>query len=199
MAASAGLRFPMGDASGAPKDTLAARYGYQLPLTLDIGSKLTPEIYVGAYLGIGYGAEGNADRVEHYCADDTDLENNISCSVMAYRIGAQAQYHFVPGGQYNPWVGYGFGLETVNQTLEDTTRDVEQSTQSTAVTLARLDLGVDYRGRNGMGAGLFSEVAVGRFFHTRTEIDGDATYAGGIDEPAYHCWVGAGVRLVLFP
>src|SRR5688572_27293580 len=49
MAFSTGLRFPMGDASGAPGDTLAARYSYQLPLVLDIGSKVTPHVHLGGY------------------------------------------------------------------------------------------------------------------------------------------------------
>jgi len=200
MAASTGLRFHMGDASGAPGDTLGARYSYQLPVTLDLGFKLTPDVYLGGYLGFAYGAEGNADLIEDYCDDDDgNLSNDISCSVLSYRIGAALQYHFVPGGEYNPWVGYGFGLETVDQSLQDAPRGFKQSTQTTAVTLAKLNLGVDYRGRSGIGVGLLSEAAAGRFFHTRTEIDGVATYAGGIDQPAYHLWVGAGVRLVLFP
>ena len=200
MAFSAGLRFPMGDATHAPGDSLAARYSYQLPLTLDIGAKVTKNIYAGGYLGWSWGAEGNANSVEEYCDDDdSNLSNDISCSTHAYRVGLEAQYHLSPEAEYNPWFGYGFGLETVNQSLRDAPRGFRQSTQSTALTLARLNLGVDYRSRSGVGMGLFSEASAGRFFHTRTEVDGNATYAGGVDDAAFHLWVGAGLRLVLFP
>jgi len=200
MAFSTGLRFPMGDASGALGDTLAARYSFQLPLVFDIGSKVTPNVHVGGYAGFAIGAEGNADSVEEYCDDDDgDLANDISCSVYAYKAGLQAQYHLAPSAAYNPWLGYGAGVELVSQSLNDSTRHFEERTLSTAVTLGKFDLGVDFRSRSGMGLGLFSEASVGRFVHSRTEINGDTTYVGKVVDPAWHVWLGAGVRLVLFP
>jgi len=200
MALSTGLRFPMGDASGAPGDTLAARYSYQLPLVFDIGSKVTPNIHVGGYAGFAYGVEGNADTVEDYCDDDDgDLANDISCATLAYKLGVQAQYHLAPSARYNPWVGYGTGVELVSQSLNDSTRRFEERTLSTSFTVAKVDLGVDFRSRSGMGLGLYSEASVGRFFHSRTEINGEASYVGKVDDPAWHVWLGAGLRLVLFP
>lgn len=200
MAFSTGLRFPMGDASGAPGDTLAARYSYQLPLVFDIGSKVTPNVHVGGYAGVAIGAEGNADSVEDYCDDDDgDLANDISCATYAYKVGAQAQYHFAPSARYNPWLGYGAGVELVSQSLNDSTRGFEERTLSTALTVGKFDLGVDFRSRSGMGMGLYSEASVGRFVNSRTEINGEATYVGKVVDPAWHVWLGAGFRLVLFP
>ncbi|HEY6723105.1 MAG TPA: hypothetical protein VI197_03710 [Polyangiaceae bacterium] len=200
MAFSTGLRFPMGDATGAHGDTLAARYSYQLPLVFDIGSKVTRHVHVGGYAGFAWGAEGNADAVEEYCDDDdSDLSNDISCSTRAYKIGLQAQYHLAPAARYNPWAGYGAGVELVSQSLNDSTRRFEERTLSTALTVAKVDLGVDFRSRGGIGLGLYSEASVGRFVHSRTEINGEATYVGKVDDPAWHVWLGAGLRLVLFP
>jgi len=200
MAFSTGLRFPMGDATGASGDTLAARYSYQLPLVLDIGSKVTRHVHVGGYAGFAYGVEGNADAVEDYCDDDDgDLANDISCATYAYKLGLQAQYHFAPSARYNPWVGYGTGVELVSQSLNDSTRRFEERTLSTALTVAKVDLGVDFRSRSGIGLGLYSEASVGRFVHSRTEINGEATYVGKVEDPAWHVWLGAGLRLVLFP
>ena len=200
MAFSTGLRFPMGDASGAPGDTLAARYSYQLPLVLDIGSKVTPHVHVGGYAGFAYGVEGNADAVEEYCDDDDDdLSNDISCATYAYKAGIQAQYHLAPSSRYNPWLGYGTGVELVSQSLNDSTRHFEERTLSTAFTVAKVDLGVDFRSRSGIGMGLYSEASVGRFLHSRTEINGETTYVGKVDDRAWHVWLGAGLRLVLFP
>ena len=200
MAFSTGLRFPMGDASGAPGDTLAARYSYQLPLVFDIGSKVTPHVHLGGYAGFAYGVEGNADAVEDYCDDDDgDLANDISCATLAYKVGAQAQYHLAPAARYNPWFGYGAGVELVSQSLNDSTRRFEERTLSTSLTVAKVDLGVDFRSRSGMGLGLYSELSLGRFIHSRTEINGEATYVGKVADPAWHVWLGAGLRLVLFP
>ncbi|HEU5073793.1 MAG TPA: hypothetical protein VFU02_06465 [Polyangiaceae bacterium] len=200
MAFNTGLRFPMGDATAARGDTLAARYSYQLPLVFDIGSKVTPPVHVGGYAGFAWGAEGSADAVEEYCDDDDgDLSNDISCSTYAYKAGLQAQYHLAPSARYNPWLGYGAGVELVSQSLNDSTRRFEERTLSTALTLAKVDLGVDFRSRSGVGMGLYSEASVGRFVHSRTEINGDATYVGKVEDPAWHVWLGAGLRLVLFP
>lgn len=200
MAFSTGLRFPMGDASGARGDTLAARYSYQLPLVLDIGSKVTPHVHLGGYAGFAYGVEGSADAVEDYCDDDDgNLTNDISCATLAYKAGLQAQYHFAPAARYNPWVGYGAGVELVSQSLNDSTRRFEERTLSTALTVAKGNLGVDFRSRSGVGLGLYSEASLGRFVHSRTEINGDTTYVGKVDDPAWHVWLGAGLRLVLFP
>lgn len=200
MAFSTGLRFPMGDATGAAGDTLAARYSYQLPLVVDIGSKVTRHVHVGGYAGFAYGAEGNADAVEEYCDDDdADLANDISCATYAYKAGLQAQYHLAPAARYNPWASYGAGVELVSQSLNDSTRRFEERTLSTALTVAKVDLGVDFRSRSGMGMGLYSEASVGRFVHSRTEINGETTYVGRVDDPTWHVWLGAGLRLVLFP
>lgn len=200
MAFSTGLRFPMGDATGEAGDTLAARYSYQLPLVFDIGSKVTRHVHVGGYAGFAYGVEGNADAVEEYCDDDDgDLANDISCATFAYKVGLQAQYHLAPAARYNPWLGYGAGVEVVSQSLNDATRRFEERTLSTSLTVAKVDLGVDFRSKSGVGVGLYSEVSVGRFVHSRTEINGDATYVGKVDDPAWHVWLGAGLRLVLFP
>lgn len=200
MAALTGLRFPMGDATHESGDTLAARYSAQLPLVLEIGTKLTEHVHVGGYLGMAFGFEGSADGVEKYCDDDDDnLNNDVSCSVYAYRAGIQAQYHLAPSAEYNPWFGYGFGVETFIQKLQDSPRNFEERTQTTGLNVAKLDLGVDYRAKRGVGMGLYSEASVGRFLHSRTEINGNATYVGKLEDPAWHLWLGAGVRLVLFP
>lgn len=200
MAFSTGLRFPMGDATHASGDSLAARYSYQLPMVLDIGSKVTKDVFLGGYLGFAYGAEGNADAVEDYCEDDDgNLTNDISCSTYAYKAGLEAQYHFAPADTYNPWIGYGAGVELFSQSLHDSTRHFEERTLSTALTPAKLDLGVDYRSKSGMGIGLYSEASAGRLVHSRTELNGSTSYVGRIEDPAWHFWVGAGLRLVLFP
>jgi hypothetical protein len=200
MAARVGLRFPAGKATNAPGDTLEHRYSYQLPLQLDVGYKLSPLVHLGGYLGFAYGAEGSAPSIDGYCEDDdSDLTNDVSCNVFDYRTGLQAQIHFLPSSKYNPWLGYGIGLEAASQTLHDKPRKFKENTLTVGATYAKLDGGMDFRGRDGFGFGFYSEAAIGRYFHSRTEINGYTRYAGPIDEQAWHVWLGGGVRAELFP
>ncbi|HEX6275243.1 MAG TPA: hypothetical protein VFZ53_19520, partial [Polyangiaceae bacterium] len=105
MAFRFGLAFPFGDATGAPLDTLGARYAWQVPLGLDIGGKLGPNVFVGGYLTYAFGAEGSDTLVEALCDDnDEDLENDVSCGASSLRFGLQVQYHFTPAEKTNGWI-----------------------------------------------------------------------------------------------
>jgi hypothetical protein len=200
MAARLGLRFPTGQATGAPGDTLARRYSYQLPLALDVGYKVTKHVLLGGYLGFAYGAEGSQKDIDGYCEDDdSGLSNDVSCSVFDYRMGILGQYHFIPAGKYNPWLGYSFGLEAVSQTLNDKPRGFKENTLTIGITYAKLDGGMDFRGKDGLGFGIYSEAAIGRYVSSRTEINGYTTYAGPIDDQHWHAWLGGGIRAVLLP
>lgn len=200
MAARAGLRFPAGKATAEPGDTLARRYSYQLPLALDVGYKLSRHVLVGGYLGFAYGAEGSQKNISGYCEDDdSGLNNDVSCTVFDYRMGIMGQYQFLPSGKYNPWLGYGFGVEAASQTLNDKPRGFRENTLTIGVTYAKIDGGMDFRGKDGLGFGLYSEAAIGRYVRSRTQINGYTTYVGSIDDPEWHVWLGGGIRAVLLP
>ena len=199
MAFRTGLSFPMGDVSGAPGDSLGARYAWQVPLVFDIGAKIMPSVFLGAYLGFGFGAEGSDPAVEGLCDDDDDnLENDVSCSAITVRFGFQAQYHFMPGEKMNGWVGYGAGWEAATQTISDRTQGYTESTTAHGFTYAALSGGLDFRTRV-VGAGPYAEVALGRFTRQTTEVDNIEVGKGDISDPAWHAWISLGLRMVLFP
>jgi hypothetical protein len=199
MAFRTGLSFPVGDVSGAPGDSLGARYAWQVPLVFDIGAKIGPSVFLGAYLGFGFGAEGSDPVVEGLCDDDDDnLENDVSCSAVTVRFGFEAQYHFMPGEKMNAWVGYGAGWEAATQTLSDRTQGYSESTTAHGFTYASLSGGLDFRTRV-VGAGPYAEVAAGRFTRQTTEVSNVEAGEGDISDPAWHAWISLGLRMVLFP
>lgn len=191
-----GVSIPGGRATGDPGDKLARRYAWQIPFAIDLGAKVTRSVFVGGYLQLGFGAEGSDARVEALCDDDdSDFENDVSCSVVSARLGVEAQYHFQPASDLNPWLGYGIGLEIDSQSLSDTTGYREMNT-ATGITWAQLSGGLDFR--NAVGFGPYAELSIGRFMQTRTRV-GDFESTVSIDDRAFHVWTTLGLRLVVRP
>ncbi len=194
-----GLAFPIGEATGEPSDSLAARYAWQVPLALDAGVKIGPNVFVGAYFGYAFGAEGSDPFVEALCDDnDEDLENDVDCDASTLRIGLEVQYHFAPTEKMNAWVGYGAGYETSDETITDRQQGYTERTIASGFTIAKLDGGLDFRSKV-MGAGPYLEVAIGQFTKGTTEIGSAETWSGDIPDAAWHAWLAVGFRMVLFP
>jgi hypothetical protein len=199
MALETGLALPFGSATDEPSDSLARRYSYQVPINIELGGKFNESFYLGTYLGLGIGAEGDDPTIENYCDDDDqDGENDISCSAVNLYIGIEARYAFAPGGNWNPWLSYGIGYEGTNQSINDHESGYSESTLSSGITYARLSGGVDYR-KHSPGIGPALHLAVGRFETVRTDVSGDLAYRGAIENPAFHVWATLGLRLVIRP
>lgn len=193
-----GLRFPMGDATDRPGDSLGRRYAYQLPIGIDLGAKVIPNLYLGGFFNLAFGSEGSDARIEAYCDDDNDdFENDISCSTIGIDVGLRAQYHFAPDRELNPWIGYGFGFGAIYQNVNDQERGYDESSASSGFDFARLEAGIDFRKRVGIGP--LIELTIGRFSRERSEVRGESTFDGAIEERALHYWLMVGGRLVILP
>lgn len=194
-----GIIFPFGDATGAPRDSLSARYAWQwVPLEVGLGAKVTDEIYIGAYFNFGVGLEGRDLAVEGRCDSGTDAVDDVSCSSTSVRLGLEARYSFTPAESMNGWLGYGFGFTSGIQSISDVGRYSETATAS-GLELARLTGGLDFRFKRGFGLGPYAMASVGRYMHQNTEIRNVETFSGSIDDPSLHVWLGLGLRLVIFP
>lgn len=193
-----GVSAPVGDATDAPGDSLAARYAWQIPLTVDLGMKASERVYIGGYLQLAFGGEGSDHAVENACDDnDSNLENDVSCNVTTVRLGVAGEYSFEPDARWNPWVGYGIGVEGVVQSINDRPHGREETNDSTGFTFAKLSFGATHRGAVGLAP--FIEVVASQFTKTTTRINGNEVHSGPVDDAALHAWILVGLKLVVNP
>ena len=71
--------------------------GLSSPLITDIGGKIIPELFLGAYLGANVGAVG--DDVSALC---NEARAKVRSRRHVLRIGILAQYHILPAGKVDP-------------------------------------------------------------------------------------------------
>ncbi len=187
-----GLQLPWGEVSDVEGDEISARYGWQVPILVDVGFKLNKPWFIGAYAGAGYGSIGSGNVAEQACAAP-----GVTCSTLSYQLGAQLQYHVGPSDRLNPWFGLGGGYEWFRQELRSSGYSEEQETSGLA--LLKLLLGLDYRYQQLFGFGPFIEASFGRFQATRTFVDGDRTHEGPVEPGAWHGFLTLGARVVVLP
>ncbi|MEI9936560.1 MAG: hypothetical protein WDO69_04975 [Pseudomonadota bacterium] len=180
-----GFALPMGNFSKDLK--LADLTTGQVPVITDIGAKVLPELFVGGYLGVAFG--GEAGTAKAAC----NL-NGGGCTSLGFLLGLEAQYHFLPGGSVNPWLGYGIGVESIGLTPGNNGGD---TATASGFQFARLMGGADFRINRVFGVGPFVDFSLGKY----------STVSGGtagsdsrdIPETAVHEWLTLGARFVFFP
>jgi hypothetical protein len=187
-----GLQLPWGEVSDADGDEISARYGWQVPIVIDAGFKLSKPWFIGAYAGAGYGSIGSGNVAEEACAAP-----GVTCSTLSYQVGVQLQYHLGPSDRLNPWLGVGGGYEWFRQELSAS--DYREEQETSGVALLKVLLGLDYRYRELFGFGPVIEMSFGRFQATRTLVDGERTHEGPVEQGAWHGFLTLGGRLVVLP
>ena len=193
------VSFPFGSASSGRVDALSARYSWQwVPFEIGLGVKVIDELYIGAYLNVGYGWEGSDVKTEAHCEAGNDLVDDVSCSTATVHAGFEARYTFTPAERMSGWLGYGIGITSATQSISDAGRYDETSTVQ-GLEFARLSGGLDFRFARGFGMGPFTLVQLGRYTHEKTTIRNVTTFSGDIDNPTTHAWVSVGIRMVIFP
>jgi len=120
-----GYGVPMGDASGDPGDELSSTVSGMLALQLDVGARVARHIMAGAYFQSGLGFQG--DQARRVCG-----VIGADCTPRIYRLGIQGQFHFLPQGRFDPWVGVGFGYEWLSLSAEDKTAFANVEVTATA-------------------------------------------------------------------
>ncbi|RYE84347.1 MAG: hypothetical protein EOO75_18220, partial [Myxococcales bacterium] len=98
----AGYALPLGKTAAEVK--LGDVYAAKIPIQLDVGYRITPQVYLGAYGQYGIGV------LDSELKDGCDAVN-VDCSSSNIRFGVNATYHFLTRGTFLPWAGLGFGYE----------------------------------------------------------------------------------------
>lgn len=187
VAVRGGVAVPFGSAA---KDTgLADVFGGQFAAIIDIGGKIIPELFLGAYLGANVGAVG--DQTSQTCE-----AINASCIGATYRIGAQLQYHILPAGKVDPWIGYGVGYEVSRTAGSGGGRTISQTLAGPEY--AHIMGGIDFRLTKVFGVGPFIDLSLAQYSNQSVEVGG-RTIDGEIRDKALHQWLTIGAKFLFFP
>lgn len=186
LALRTGVSAPAGSLADGAKQSDA--FAWQVPLLVDIGGKVHPNIFVGGYLGLAFGACGSAF--------DNIGSVGGSCAAVRFVIGPEILVSFIPKGKVNPWAGYGIGIES--SAISESVGGTSASGSYFGYDIAHLSGGVDFRVSKVFGIGPFLDLGVGRYTHASTD-GGSGTVSGSIDKQAWHEWITIGPRFVFFP
>jgi len=177
-----GYSLPMGKVQSGPTggvgvgSNMSDWFGGQVPFIVDIGGKVIPELFIGGYFGLGIGGAGGQLK-----------DNCPNCNSVGLHFGAEVQYHILPAGFVNPWIGYGLGFES--SAVGDSS-----SIGFGGFEFARFMGGADFRINRVFGVGPFVDLSMATY---STVSDGDTSVS--IPETATHEWLTLGVRFVFFP
>jgi hypothetical protein len=150
-------------------------YPGQIPVLVEVGARVVPHVFVGAYFGAGFG-----------------LEHTPGVSSTALHIGAEVQYHFVPEGGADPWLGYGLGYESLSENDFD-----ERSTRFDGFEFGHLMGGANFRLNPAFAVGPFLDVSLGHYtsYHYRDTVEPSTRNMDrSIPGMAVHSWLTLGVR-----
>jgi len=176
----AGYGLPMGDAAKDAK--LSDGFSGQIPIWLDVGYKLNPNIYIGGYFSYGI-AMLNKDKM--------GCEGDVSCSGSIMRFGANAHYHIMPEASFDPWVGAGIGYEIAGMKAE--AGGAEASTTWKGLEFVNLQAGGDYKVSPNFGIGPWLSFSLAQYSSAKVKTPlGEAS--ADIEEKAMHQWLMIGIR-----
>jgi hypothetical protein len=194
MALRTGYAVPMGKVYPGPGSTngfaMSDGFSGQVPIFIEIGGKVIPNLFIGGYLGLGFG--GAAGQLGAICS-----QGGVSCAAVGVRFGAEIQYHILPRETTNPWVGYGFGFESLALAMSANGQTATDS--FSGLEFAHLMGGIDFRLSRVFGIGPFVDFSLGQYTRYHAEAPGFPTQDGDVQTTAMHEWLAFGARGTFFP
>ncbi len=145
-----------GKVCGSTADTSDVIAG-QIPLTLDAGYRLTPDLSLGVYGQYGF----------------VLLEHCTGCSGHDVSFGIQARYRLLPGSTLRPWVGLGIGYESLSLSQVPFATVGAPALADTTLTgweLANIRAGWDFPLSRAFTLGPFVGASLGQFSHVRDPL-----------------------------
>jgi hypothetical protein len=191
-----GVGLPLGKAGedpfGAERD-LTDLTPWRAPVWVDIGYALSGALTIGAYAQVGVGGVGDS------CAGDCDWSD--------IRVGAEAEWRFLPGAPVNPWLGVGLGWEwlsfrqLVSGMVPDEMGNLVTVTGRVAERFGGPELmlhgGVDFQVEDALRIGPYASATVSQYLTDSfecTPANGLCPPGSSIEGSALHSWVGVGLR-----
>jgi outer membrane protein W len=185
-----GYGIPLGNAAGAsdvPGDQdskLSDVYSGMIPIWLDVGYFVTPNIMIGLYGH--YGIAMIADN-EDACPEGAD------CSGSVIRFGLQGQYHLSRGQSLDPWFGLGVGYELASGTISGGGSDVTITYKG--FEFVNLQAGADFKVADSVAIGPFASFSLGQYSSVSIDPELPLVGSGGdIENTSMHEWLTLGVK-----
>jgi len=160
-------------------------FASNIPLELDLGWNLSPDVNLGVY--IGYGWTQLASKEKDACS-----AGGLSCSAHQVRYGIQGTWTFNKvTGVLVPWVGLGTGWESLSEK-----GDVAGSSVTVTLTgweMLNLQLGADVRSEGKFRWGPFVAYSFGQFGKAKAE-SGGVSASADVPSKTTHTYLQFGIR-----
>ena len=179
----AGYGVPFG--STAQGYDLKGNLGGLIPLWLDVGYRLNPNIFLGGFFQFGFGLSPEG------CG------GSINCSQNDMRFGLQAHYHFLPAKIYDPWIGIGAGYEIFRQSVSGNLfGPFSGSGSASGFEFGNVQAGLDLKISKGFTLGPFATFTLAQFSSGDLTLTGTGTTTtqSGIQNKALHEWLMFGLK-----
>ncbi len=171
-----GYALPIGDVY--QDRPLADEFTGYIPIHLDVGYMVTPNLMLGVYGLFGIAQAPKCD----------------GCSVSVTRFGIQAHYYISPEKFSNPWVGLGAGYEVASFELGETH----------GFEFAQLQGGIHLNTSSAFAIGPFFTFSLARYYYTPKPVfsNGPAPVGGSrpletetvrIGNKTFHSWLTIGL------
>lgn len=184
-----GYVLPFGHALGEGGGDLADAVEGVIPIWADLGYRVLPELFVGAYGQYGFGVLG--ENVSNLCADPS-----VECSLGSLRVGLQLHYHPLPRSLVDPWFGLGFGYEWLFFSLGTESAEIAGSVHG--FELLQLQAGLAFSVSEHFALGPALGFAIAQFRARDNDCSGGDALGcdrdGEIEDKALHQWLMLGVR-----
>jgi hypothetical protein len=160
-----------------------------VPIWIDLGYRVLPELFVGLYGQYAFGRIG--DNFGQRCEVDPDAE----CPASMVRLGLQVHHHLAPESGTNPWLGLGLGYEWLTFGIEQSDRGLSITTHG--FELLNLQAGLDFEVTDDFHLGPALSFSIGEYSGISAECSGvaiDCMEQPEIEETGVHHWLMLAVR-----
>ena len=164
-----GYAFAMGSSQEGTK--MSDGTSGQVPIWIDAGYMVTPNIMLGLYGQYGF----------------VLLKDCNDCSAHDLRFGIQGQYHLAPAASMDPWLGLGVGYEILS--TSQTAQGITVSGDVKGFEFLNLQGGADFKVADALTVGPFLSFSLGQY----SSISSGGLSAD-IDKTALHEWLTVGVK-----
>jgi hypothetical protein len=178
-----GYALPLGN--GAGDTSLSDVVSGMIPIWIDAGYKLNPNMVIGANFQYGI-AFVNSDKIQG-CSG-----GGVSCSANDIMFGVQFHYHLMPDQTIDPWGGVGIGYEILN--VSESAMGQSASTSFNGFQFVNFQLGADYKVLPNLGVGPFVMLSLGQYSNCSISEPGITTGNCTIQNQSMHEWLTFGVR-----